>query len=84
MTMANYGSIKLYVLYSFNKSQDKVKDVSEKKYFVLGRLGNKYSDSTSIKSLPHTLSNDRPLISTLIKMDQTGFQHSQPMWQLFD
>ena len=50
MTMSNYSSVTLYVLYGFNKSQDKVKAVSEKtniltpknreKYFVLGRLGN--------------------------------------------
>ena len=33
MTMANYSSVTLYALYSFNTSQDKVKDVFEKKNF---------------------------------------------------
>ena len=55
--MANYSSVTLYVLYSFNESEGKVKDVEKKinqdnKYSILDTLGKKYSDSTSIKSLP--------------------------------
>ena len=66
MTMANYNSVTLYVLYSFNKSKEKVQNVCEKNiltenqgknYFVLGRLRKTYSDSRSIGLSPKDTSH---------------------------